>query len=69
MSNESEPLQHWSVLRNSVIGRNGKPVSQMTMFRWKNRGVISTTLINGQNYLRVHETLARLASSAADTTS
>ena len=68
MSNQ-EPFSPWQTLRPHVRGRNGHPISVMTLHRWRDQGVITVHQIGGQNYIRLNETLARLASSAADTTS
>jgi hypothetical protein len=68
MSNQ-EPFSPWQTLRPHVLSRSGKPISTMTLHRWRDKGVIEVHQIGGLNYIKLNETLAKLASSAADTTS
>jgi hypothetical protein len=61
-----EPLVPWQTLRQHVRGRNGRPISVMTLHRWRDKSVIEVHQIGGLNYIRLRETLARLAPSASD---
>lgn len=56
-----EPFTPWSQLREHVRSRDGRPISQMTLHRWAQRGLITTYNIAGRRYIKLTETLARLA--------
>jgi hypothetical protein len=57
----NDPLVPWQVLRQHIQGRNGKPISTMTLHRWRDRGVLKVHSIGGQNYIRLGEVIAQLA--------
>ena len=69
MNTENEPWVPWTMLQQHVMGRSGRPISYMTLSRWRERGVIRVHQINGSNYIKLQQELARIAPSAADTTS
>jgi len=55
-----DPLVPWGELRFALRGPTGKPLSFMTLHRWRHAGVIAPVLVNGRRYLRLRETLARI---------
>ncbi len=61
--NTTDPFVPWQMLREHVRGRDGKPISTMTLHRWRERGVIRVHNIGGRNYVRLNEALARISGS------
>ena len=69
MTTNDDPFVPWQNLRQHVQGRNGKPISTMTLHRWRDRGVIPVHNIAGRNYVRLGETLAAIAGTTEQTAS
>lgn len=64
-----DPLVPWQNLRDHVRGRTGEPISTMTLHRWRDKGVIPVHNIGGRNYVRIRETLGRIAGTTEQTAS
>jgi hypothetical protein len=60
MTNNHDPLVPWTNIGGYIIGPRGKPVSAMTLWRWRKKGVIRVVSIGGRNYVRLNETLKRI---------
>ena len=69
MTTNDDPFVPWQNLRQHVQGRNGKPISTMTLHRWRDKGVIPVHNIAGRNYVRLRETLDRIAGTTEQTAS
>jgi hypothetical protein len=57
MTSNHDPLVPWANLGEYIRGTKGKPVSGMTLWRWRRKGIIKVTNLGGRNYIRLNATL------------
>ena len=66
MATANDPLVPLSKLGDYVRGPSGGPISAMSLWRWRKKGVIRVVNIGGRNYCRLAETLKRIGFADAD---